>query len=230
MGEHMEPVDRELLTDRVAGRLRTAIEVGHLRPGQRLVEIELSRELGVSRAPLREALRQLEKEGLVENKPGRGCVVVTFTPADVEEIYSLRSAIEALAARLAAARPDPAALDGLDGVIDRLQDPDLQYPDVVEIDLEFHDMLCRLPGHRRLHAVFRMLRSQTRMLLTLFGASAHDPELVVRQHRAIVDALRRGDGEAAARAVLAHLADARADLLAALGVDPTTPLTKEDPS
>lgn len=226
----MEPVDRELLTDRVAGRLRTAIEVGRLQPGQRLVEIELSRELGVSRAPLREALRQLEKEGLVENRPGRGCMVVTFTPADVEEIYSLRSAIEALAARLAAARPDPAALDVLEVAAGRLRDPGLKYPDVVELDLEFHDRLCQLPGHRRLYAVFRMLRSQTRMLLTLFGASAHNPDLVVRQHRAIVDALRQGDGEAAARAVLTHLADARADLLAALAVDPTKSLTKEDPS
>lgn len=230
MGEHLEPVDRELLTDRVAGRLRSAIEAGRFQPGQRLVEIELSRELGVSRAPLREALRQLEKEGLVENKPGRGCMVVTFRPADVEVIYSLRSAIEAMAVRLAAARADRASLDALDAVVDRLQDPDLQYPEVVELDLEFHDRLCQLSGHRRLYAVFRMLRSQTRMLLTLFGAGAHNPELVVRQHRAIVDSLRQGDGQAAARAVLAHLADARADLLAALAVDPTTSLTKEDPS
>lgn len=209
-------VDRELLAGQVAGRLRSAILQGVLAPGQRLPEVELARQLGVSRAPLREALRALEQEGLVESLPNRGCSVILLTAADVAEIFSLRRAVESLAVRLCARHHAELDFSAPAALIPQLAGTGLPFGRVVEMDLEFHAALCQLSGHRRLRDTFTGLRSQTGLALAQFGVQAHNPLLVAREHGAVLDAIVRGNEEEAVRLLDEHLRNAQEDLLAVI--------------
>jgi DNA-binding GntR family transcriptional regulator len=91
---------RATLTDQALRQIREAIRSGKLKPGDRLLETQLAEEMHISRFPIREALRYLEKEGLVQTEPFKGTYVAQLTEKDMEELYSLRSAIEELAVRI----------------------------------------------------------------------------------------------------------------------------------
>lgn len=204
----LSAVERRSLTDAVAAQLRAAIESGRLPPGARLVELEIARQLDVSRAPVREALRQLQREGLVANAPGRGNFVLRLTADDIREIYSLRGALETLAVRQVI-RLQPA--DGLDR-LERLAaaladvgDTPAERARGVDLDFAFHELLCELSGHRRLCQAFLQLKSQTRAALSLLSAWAHDPAQVAREHLQLLSTIRARDLAAAAARLEAHL-------------------------
>jgi GntR family transcriptional regulator of gluconate operon len=196
--------------------LRLAIVRGDLPAGTRLLEQRLAAQFGVSREPIRDALRRLEQEGLVENRQRRGAYVVGLTPRDVKEIYDLRTLLEIAAARLAAARATEEQVDHLQdlvetmadlsrrGRIDRLADP----------DIEFHRHLFLAADHRRLLVAWEPAAELARALLEVTTTVRHSHPRGAANHQPIVDALRAGDPDAAEQAVVTHFDHARSVMLA----------------
>lgn len=136
------------LAERSAELIRERILAGDFASGDRLVEAKIAEQLGISRGPLREALKQLASEGLVREEPRRGTFVATPTADDVRDVYDLRAAIEGRAARLVIGNGDPASLETLRRAVDGFgaaaEAGDLQK--LVRADYEFHETLCRVSG------------------------------------------------------------------------------------
>jgi len=207
----------ELLPSAVADVLRERIVAGTLIPGQRLVEASLADEMDVSRGTVRDALKDLEDEGLIENVPRRGTYVVDPGPRDVREIYDLRAAIEMRAVRLVVENSVPGAPQTqLRQIIDRIERAvaagDARRAQ--DLDMTFHTELYRLAGSRRLEEAFRRLLPVMRLVLR----SRHQlyPSLldVPREHLPVIEAIESGSAAEAEAAIDHHLAYAR-DLLAA---------------
>ncbi|WP_251151632.1 GntR family transcriptional regulator [Cellulosimicrobium sp. Marseille-Q4280] len=192
---------------RVEQVLRDQIVDGARAPGSRLVERDLAAELGVSRVPVREALRVLVAEGLVTPRPRSWAVVRTFTADDVEHLLEVRSALEQLAARRAAERHDPAALTTLDGALDR-QAGAASRGDATaarRAAADFHEALLAAAGNPMLDEITAVTASRVRWLL----GQHEDLAEMVDEHRALLDAVRARDADAAAERAVAHLRTSR---------------------
>lgn len=153
----------EVVTDRLRGQIIS----GELPPGSRLVETELAARFGTSRGPVREAIRELEREGIVMVLPRRGAVVGSLSRKDLEELYSVREALELLALREACRKADDATLEAIKVQLDAI-DRALESGDsaqVVHADLEFHRAICRAAGNSRLLAAWEQMASQIAILV-----------------------------------------------------------------
>ncbi|MFB3817867.1 MAG: GntR family transcriptional regulator [Candidatus Methylomirabilales bacterium] len=203
------PVAYRTIAEQVAGRLRAAIAQGRLRPAARLLEAPLARQMGTSRAPVREALAALEREGLVVKEPNRGARVVELTPETIREVASLRAALEGFAAALAADRLSPADLAALDGMLARMERAAGrgQFSRLLELDFEFHERICRASGHRMLYEIWSGMERKVRLFLSATNLLYTDLRGIVRGHAGILDALRRRDGAAAQQAMARHLGE-----------------------
>ena len=189
------------LRQEVAHIVRQAIWQGVLKPGQRLNEFWLARDIGVSRPPLREAIRVLEQEGLIECFPRRGCFVRTLSGQDILEIYTVRCALEAMAAELLIDRNDPQAIDELESDLLSTESGSGDLAARIDKDLEFHRALVRLSGNGRLLFMWEHLASQLRLALTLVDPTFFQLEFVEATHRPLVHAIRMGDRVEARRLV-----------------------------
>ena len=202
------PLNRGLASD-VAGRLRTAIVHGHFAPGERLREEALARTLDVSRGPIREALSQLEREGLVVIQRNRGTFVARLTREDAEEIYSLRLVLERLATERAIRYGTPEQFAEMQAIVDTMDvctERGITEQEAAELDVQFHELLYRASAHRRLHEGWVNLRRQIHILLLSRNvANADFRVLTGSAHRIILDALRARDGEAARGLIDDHL-------------------------
>jgi DNA-binding GntR family transcriptional regulator len=201
---------RKLAAD-AAEILREQILSGNLRNGTHLVEAKLASRLGVSRGTIREALKMLSAEGLVDEAPRRGAFVVLLDRQDVREIYDLRAAIEGRAAYLLTARRDEDALDGLTSALEALKDGAAagDRPAIRRLDLAFHEEVCRGSGNDRLLDVFHRYVPALHTLLAYDDLVYASLDAIVEQHQAIYDAIRSGEPDAAAAAVAAHCDVAR---------------------
>ncbi len=186
-------------------RLKRAITEGEFLPGDRLAEPELATRLGVSRTPVREAIQRLAQEGLVELLPGRGARVKRLSPLEVAEVYEVRSAIEAEAARLAAERATDAEIASLARLQARIEalDPD-DHKAQTEADLAFHAALVEAAHNRRLGEFFHSLDALL-ALIKRYSRDQNQSPATLAEHRSIVEALRARDPEAAACAVRRHV-------------------------
>ncbi|HWK93277.1 MAG TPA: GntR family transcriptional regulator [Luteimicrobium sp.] len=192
---------------RVARVLRDQIVVGERAPGSRLVERDLADELGVSRVPVREALRLLVAEGLVTPRPRTWAVVRTFTDDDVDDLLDVRAALEGLAARRAAEHRDPARLQALDDAL-AAEDDAADRGDAAaarRAAADFHEALLAAAGNTVLDEVTAVTASRARWLL----GQHEDLAQMAGEHRLLLDAIRAGDVEGAARTVAAHLRTSR---------------------
>ena len=200
-----------VLSDHIAAELREAIIADRLKAGQRIVEREIAEAMQTSRGPVRDALLQLESEGLVVRYPHRGTFVTRLTNEDAEEIYSLRQGIEALAVRYVLKRATPADLEELDDLVQEMADmiaEDYGISEATELDMAFHRALCRISGHSRALAAWEALSGQTRILL-MSRITRHPrdfQDLVVVWHRRLVDALRERNLDLAQEELRKHLA------------------------
>ncbi|MEM9132400.1 MAG: GntR family transcriptional regulator [Actinomycetota bacterium] len=200
----------------VTAALRESIVRGEIGPGERLVETELADRFEVSRGPIRDALAELERSGLVELRPRKGSFVRALTADDVAEIYSLRVALESLALRLAASTevdisPLRAHLDALEKAIDD-DDPS----SIGAADMALHRSFILAADHRRLLEAWEALADQTLLMMATLPALDADIQGPRGAHRSIVDAVEAGDPEAAVAALTSHLEDARAAVSARL--------------
>ncbi|MGC5530292.1 GntR family transcriptional regulator [Streptomyces sp. SR-10] len=201
----MAPARRRGLADEVADRIREAIFSGAYAPGAPLREVELSGVLQVSRGPVREALRVLEREGLVHCAWHRGTVVTTLSAEDVAELDSLRGALEDLAVQQVttdASEEDLAAIEEAAGVMGHTTDPH----DMVRLDIAFHDAVFAATGHQRLAAAWEAIRCQVHLfLLTRIGLSTEGYlGCIPQEHHALAAALRARDPQAALPLFAAH--------------------------
>ena len=198
---------RPTLMSQALQEIREAIRKGKLKPGDRLVETQLAEEMHISRFPIREALHYLEKEGLVETKPFKGTYVAQLTERDMEELYSLRSAIEAFAIRILIKHIDAQKIKKLESIFLSMQaaskNEDLDK--LISEDFRFHQTICELSDHRKLLEVWLTLENQLRVFLTiekqLFGNSAQ----FVKSHIPILEAIRKRKIRPAQKAIRDHL-------------------------
>jgi DNA-binding GntR family transcriptional regulator len=197
----------------VANALREEIERGVAAPGDRLVEMQVARRFGVSQAPVREALRMLEREGLVDHRPRRGVYVRPITAVDIEEIYSLRVAIEGLSARRAVQRmtSDDRAL--MWGALDAMRSSaGHEQSDFVDASLAVHEAIALTARHARLYSVWRTIASHTRRFAHLQGRF-DDLDADVVGHRALLETFDKGDPDLAEAAMKEHVTTAGQALL-----------------
>ncbi len=204
----------------VAEQIRRAILEGQLKPGEWLRQERLAQELGVSQMPIREALKELAAEGLVEHIPYRGVRVVEFTAEDVEDLYAQRCFLEARAARAAAERISAELIAQLRDIVahmrQHLSDEDL--PLYRELNRQFHQLVAQASERRYLIRTLNQLwENFPNMLWANFPQTARtsSPERTpqdVLQHEAIVEALAAHDADAAERLMREHIESAGHDL------------------
>jgi DNA-binding GntR family transcriptional regulator len=185
------------LVGQVARILTKAIVEGRLLPGAKVVEAGVARELGISRAPVREAARLLERQGLLVANPRRGFFVRKLEATDIDEIYDLRICVECHAGVLAAKNLTPDTRDALQRQIDVLYETaDLDdLARQVEEDYKFHRMICEIAGSKRLLRLFDDLASELRMVIGLIGRLYDDPRRIAETHVAVLEAIVAGDPE-----------------------------------
>ncbi|MFN8591668.1 MAG: GntR family transcriptional regulator [Thermomicrobiales bacterium] len=210
------------LTESVAAELRHGISIGHLKPGDRLVEADLAARMGISRAPVREALRQLAFEGLVAGRTRRGYVVRGLTTAEMIEIYDLRVMLEPVLASAAVARLQPDGLAELRSIVERMREAARhdRWAEVVDADRQFHALVGRFSGRTMTAQIFDHLNEQVRRFTALMITSYTNIELMVDEHDSLLAALASGSPDRAGNEMRLHLEDARRRLHDILG-DPT---------
>jgi DNA-binding GntR family transcriptional regulator len=204
----LEPIRQAALVENVYERLRHAILSGTLRPGARLVEDQLAAQLAVSRAPVRDALRALEADGLVASHARRGKVVTTLSGRDAWEVYSLRSTLEAMAIRLTIGAQHGDLLERLDAIVGEMQvaSKAKDLTALARLDVEFHDSVSQASGHTRLVRALEGMHDQIRLLsLQVLDTLYADSVDVAARHARLVAAIRAGDGDAAEEAVREHI-------------------------
>jgi DNA-binding GntR family transcriptional regulator len=228
----MQPLTQAApLTDEVTTQLRIAILNGTFAPGEKIRQADVARQLGVSRGPVREALRSLIAEGLVQDEPRRGTFVTTLTPDDVREIFDVRVALEVRAAQLVIANGNTEATvadmsKALDDMEDGLRSGDQQQ--VEAADVAFHAAHVAGSANQRLIRLYAMHSDPVRQLLRmdnrqLLRADEGDPRSgggLIEEHRAILAELQLGAAGDVAKVVTDHIEDARDRLIRLLGTGP----------
>jgi DNA-binding GntR family transcriptional regulator len=196
------------LWENIAELMRAAILSGEFEPGSKLIETELAERFGTSRGPIREAIRELAREGLVTELPRRGTLVSTLTAHDLSEVYAVREALEVAASRIVIARAGDEELRALEMHLIALESPPpgAGYLDQAVHDLAFHRSLVALARNERMAVMYEQMLTQTMLLLRT--AALENPSLRTdlrrAAHRDILRALRDRDESAAQAALEAH--------------------------
>jgi DNA-binding GntR family transcriptional regulator len=213
--EPLVSLDRSTLRERALVALRVAITSGRYRPGDHLGEVELASGLGISRGTVREALRHLEQEGLVEAGP-RGRLRVNSLSADeIRGLYQVRAALEGLAATTVIRSPRrDESVAALRSALAEFAAEGSDFNERVEADLSFHLLLCQLAGNPMLVESWRHLEGRIRVAVMSHDATQLPGIMSQDRHAPIVDAIEQGDALTALRVVEDHMA-AAADLYAA---------------
>lgn len=205
--DQMVPVSRRTLHDELVGRIRDLIIEGHLAPESRIHEGQLGQALGVSRTPLREALKFLASEGLIELVPGRGAVVRRLTPRDVRDMLDVLAALETTAARLACQRASDAEIASLR----RLHDDMMGYYatrtrlEYFKRNQAFHAGLATLSGNAFLAATHEGIQSRLRRIRFVGSDAPEKWAGAVAEHEEMVSALEARDAERLAAVIARHL-------------------------
>ncbi|MDJ0388889.1 GntR family transcriptional regulator [Roseomonas sp. E05] len=203
---------------RVHERLRNDILAGRIPPGGRLKIADIARRHGLSQMPVREALQQLQGEGLVILSPNRGARVRAMDAAFIRSLFDIREALEGFLTRQAAACLTPALIEQLRG-LQRRYDAAVESGDLracSPLNREFHEAILRATGN---HEAIRLLNQHTALIAALRGRAGYAPgrlATIRQEHWALIEALERGDGAAAQRVHAAHVRRAAEDMLAML--------------
>ncbi|BAY43321.1 hypothetical protein SAMD00079811_09000 [Scytonema sp. HK-05] len=192
--------------------IREQILDGTLAPGSRLLEINLAEQFNLSRATIRSALQQLTYEGLVVQLPYKGCTVSGLSSQDAWELYTLRSALESLAAGLAAVAITPSQAKelnaGLQQLVKAVQKGN--WSQIADADFALHKAIIQLAGHRRLQEQYKIVEQQIRLYIISCNAIHPDLDDIVEQHRKLVNAICSGDDKSAEQIARDHNIDGKA--------------------
>ncbi len=212
------------LRELVVEKLRTAIQTGVLKPGQRLMEIQLAESLGVSRTPVREAVRELEMDGFVIMIPRRGTYVADISLKDITQVFEIRTTMEELAASLAAARITQDELAELEGILAEgftyIRAEDMA--EFLKADVHFHHILYKASRNKWLIEIIENLQEHLmrfRSISTLYpGRLAQTWD----EHRQLVEAIAAHNIEKARKVASMHMANAEKTLLKEIEQDETS--------
>lgn len=203
------------LREVVCETLREAIVDGVLKPGERLMEIQLAEELGVSRTPVREAIRKLELEGFVVMIPRRGTYVADMSIKDINEVYEVRTALDVLAAGLAAERITEEELEQMERLLvqigEYIEQGDMDK--IVEVDSQFHDILYRASRNDRLVGIINNLREQLTRFRSISMSYPGRLKNTLEEHSRMVEALAARNSELAQQLAVEHMENSEQTLL-----------------
>ena len=199
----------EPTSDRVYRILKDRILNGESKPGERLKERDLVAELGASRTPIREALRQLSSEGLVVTRPRRGIIVADLEPREVDEIFELGVILESFAAKLAAASATEADIDRLKSLLNLMEqalsdEEETAFKRYIQLDREFHDAISIAAQNGRLRAILQQTINLRVLSQTFQQYRREDYRQSLSQHRNIAAAIESRDPEWAESAMRTH--------------------------
>jgi DNA-binding GntR family transcriptional regulator len=219
-GDRLPRIDRRRLGDLAYEEVRKRIVSGDFPMGSRLNEVRLANDLGVSRAPVREALRRLSEEGLVAERPHLGAVVRELDASSLVDLYNVRAALEPLAIRLATRqRMDTKPLRTLIRRMAQAAESG-DYALIARHELDFHSVITNNSGNAVLIGIFHALEGQVLMGLALDDSGYQDLEEVAREHLPLVDVIESGDEHAAAEMMQAHVLSTVGSLISRLGGSP----------
>ena len=200
-------MERVSTAARVADLLRERISAGEIEPGARIVELEIARELNVSRSPIREALLKLSEEGLVKILPYRGAVVATLRREQIKELLEFRLALERFALERLVEGQDRHAFDMLKEHVVAISDAIAKknFRGAVNADLETHRAIVKLAGNQLLTQAYDGLLARIRLYIRITSERYERAEDLADEHVALLDAVERGDGVLAQRILDAHI-------------------------
>lgn len=219
------------LRELVCEHIREAIINGVFAPGERLMEIQMADEMGVSRTPVREAIRKLEMEGFVVMIPRRGTYVSDISIKDINDVYEIRTSLDMLAAGLAAERISDEELEELQRLLVQvgraIEDNDMNK--VLEADIAFHDVLYKASRNERLRNIINNLREQ---ITVIRGVSMRYPGRLKdtqEEHRALVECIAARDVEKSQEVARIHLENAEKTLMEAMAAQQVRNAEEENP-
>ena len=195
------------LRDVVFYTLRQAILKGELEPGERLMEMQLAEQLGVSRTPIREAIRKLELEGLVLMIPRRGAIVAKITEKDLKDVLEVRASLERLSTKLACERMEEETIEELREAQEAFKAA-LRGDDITlqaQKDVEFHDVIYKSTNNLRLIQMLNNLREQMYRYRLEYLKDGTSHQKLVEEHEAIIEALSRRDTEETTNIMVGHV-------------------------
>jgi DNA-binding GntR family transcriptional regulator len=214
----LSPLSRTPLGDRTYEQILGQILSGRIAGGEHLVEQALAKQMGISRISVRQALQQLAHEGLIEIIPNRGAYVRRFTAEDIEEVFRLRAALEAMAAELVTVHAGAQGVADLQKAVDELAAVEWMGDRLrgSEVDTEFHRRLMLLSRQRRAYAIWQSMSAQITMVV--YSASSNYPsfEGFAARHQRIVDLIRARDGQTLAAYLRQHILEGGQHLVDAL--------------
>lgn len=206
------------LRDVVFNTLRQAILKGEMEPGERLMEISLANKLGVSRTPIREAIRKLELEGLVNMIPRKGAVVASISEKDMRDVLEVRITLEELAVKLAIKNMEDADIDMLKKAGQVFENAVISHDivNIVEADVAFHDVIYNKTNNSRLIQIINNLREQMYRYRLEYVKDARTHSILINEHNDIIECLKRRDVEAAKAAVREHIGNQERGIVRAI--------------
>lgn len=203
------------LRDVVFHTLRRGIMQGDLKPGERLMEIKLANRLGVSRTPIREAIRMLELEGLVVMIPRKGAQVAEITEKDLKDVLEVRMGLEELAVKFACQRITEEQLDNLYHASRKFEEA-VKREDLTELaqaDVDFHDLIYKATGNERLVQLLNNIREQMYRYRVEYLKDEEIRGSLVREHDTLLEKLRKRDLEGAKQVTQSHIERQQAYIL-----------------
>lgn len=211
----LKELGRERAPEQITDRLREAIISGSLKPGDRLLQEELAERLGVSRMPVREALRRLEAEGLVVLQPYRGALVADLSSLELQEIYEIRIALETLALQLGVPNMGASTLDTMEVTLKQM-DTEESSASWLNLNTRFHTLLYESANRPLLVEHIKSLQNKSDRFLRLFVSRRDRTVQAQREHWAIFLACQKGHLEEACQLLQEHLQGTVASLAATL--------------
>jgi DNA-binding GntR family transcriptional regulator len=206
LSEETGGISRMVLSDQVKQYILDGIERGEFAPGERLVESQLARQLHISQAPVREAIRDLVSAGFLAREPHKGAVVRMLTDEDMQEIYTIRAPLDALAAEQAAPHVTDEDIQALTEIkvkmleMSRAED----FIAAARYDWQFHMLIVDRSGNKLLRRIYDSFQLGQYILVTM-RRSSHTLESLAARHQAIIDALQTRDPQIAREATRAHI-------------------------
>ena len=220
----LQPVNLESykpLRELVLDAIREAIINGTLKPRERLMEIQLAEELGVSRTPVREALRKLELEGFIVMVPRKGAYVADISFKDIADVFEIRAALEALAAGLAAERITDEELEEMERLVaekaEAIANQDMEK--LIKVDTMFHEAIYKASRNQRLTSIISNLREQIQRYRTTSLAYPGRMQRSLEEHRSIVEAIQSRDSQFAQQVARVHIEIAENCIIEAIKKD-----------
>ncbi len=210
--------DYKPLREVIFNTLREAIIVGELKPGERLMEVQLAEKMGVSRTPVREAIRKLELEGLVSMVPRKGAHVADLSVKDIMDVLEVRATLDGLATMLSANRITDEEFKELKHVhgqfANYVEKDNLQGS--IKKDVEFHDIIYRSSRNDKLIQIANNLREQVQRFRVIYLKDYSSPKDIVREHAEIIDAILKKDPEASRRVAQKHIKNQEETIIKAI--------------